>query len=32
MADWMVATLNGRPFPSERWYVEATGKIVKTPL
>jgi dienelactone hydrolase len=31
-ADWMVATLAGRPFPSERWYVEASGQIVKTPL
>lgn len=32
VADWMVATLAGRPFPSERWYVEASGQIVKTPL
>jgi dienelactone hydrolase len=32
MADWMVATLNGKPFPSEQWYVEASGRIVKTPL
>ncbi len=32
MADWMVAALNGKPFPSERWYVEASGRIVKTPL
>ncbi len=32
MADWMAATLNGASFPSERWYVEATGRIVKTPL
>jgi hypothetical protein len=32
MADWMVATLAGKPFPSERWYVQATGNIVKTPL
>ena len=31
-ADWMVATLAGRSFPSERWYVEASGQIVKTPL
>ena len=30
MADWMVATLNGTSFPNERWYVEATGRIVKT--
>ena len=32
MADWMVTALNGKPFPSERWYVEASGRIVKTPL
>jgi len=32
MADWMAATLNGQTFPSERWYVEASGRIVKTPL
>jgi dienelactone hydrolase len=29
-ADWMLATLNGRPFPSDRWYVDATGRITKT--
>jgi dienelactone hydrolase len=32
IADWMAATLNGVRFPSEKWYVEATGRIVKTPL
>ena len=32
MADWMAATLNGKPFPNERWYVEASGRIVKTPI
>jgi len=32
MADWMHATLSGTAFPSERWFVEATGRIVKTPL
>jgi dienelactone hydrolase len=32
MADWMAATLDGKPFSSEKWYVEATGRIVKTPL
>ena len=32
MADWMAATLDGKPFPSEKWYVEASGRIVKTPL
>jgi cephalosporin-C deacetylase-like acetyl esterase len=32
MADWMAATLGGKPFASEKWYVETTGRIVKTPL
>jgi len=32
MADWMHATLNGAAFPSERWFVEATGRIAKTAL
>jgi dienelactone hydrolase len=32
MADWMAATLGGKLFPSEKWYVEATGRVVKTPL
>jgi dienelactone hydrolase len=32
MADWMAATLGGQPFPSEKWYVEASGRVVKTPL
>jgi hypothetical protein len=32
MADWMAATLDGASFPSEKWYVEAGGRIVKTPL
>jgi len=31
MADWMAATLAGQSFPSEKWYVEASGRIVKTP-
>jgi len=31
VADWMVAILNGKSFPSERWYVEASGRVVKTP-
>jgi dienelactone hydrolase len=29
-ADWMEARLQGKPFPSERWYVEASGRVVKT--
>ena len=32
IADWMAATLNGAAFPSERWFVEATGRIVKSAL
>ncbi len=31
VADWMHARLNGKPFVSERWYVEASGRVVKTP-
>jgi len=32
MADWMAATLDGKPFASEKWYVDATGRITRTPL
>jgi dienelactone hydrolase len=31
-ADWLTARLAGKPFPSERWYVDPTGRITKTPL
>ncbi len=31
VADWMEARLAGKPFASERWYVEASGRVVKTP-
>ena len=31
VADWMNARLNGKPFASERWFVEASGRVVKTP-
>ena len=31
-ADWMAATLGGKSFPSEKWYVEASGRIVKTAI
>lgn len=31
VADWMNARLAGKPFDSERWFVEASGKIAKTP-
>jgi pimeloyl-ACP methyl ester carboxylesterase len=32
VADWLVARLAGKPFNSERWYVEPTGRIVTTAL
>ena len=32
MADWMAATLNGKSFSSEKWYVEASGRIVKSAI
>lgn len=32
MADWMLARLNGKPFDSERWFVEASGRIKKQPF
>jgi dienelactone hydrolase len=31
LTDWMEARLAGKPFASERWYVESSGRIVKTP-
>jgi dipeptidyl aminopeptidase/acylaminoacyl peptidase len=30
-ADWMQARLAGKSFPSERWFVESGGRVVKTP-
>jgi dienelactone hydrolase len=30
VADWMNARLAAKPFPSERWYVESNGRVVKT--
>jgi dienelactone hydrolase len=32
MADWMRSRLDGKPFTSERWFVDATGRINKTQL
>jgi len=32
MADWMAACLDGASFPSERWYVDAAGRVAKTPI
>jgi hypothetical protein len=31
-AEWMAARLAGTPFASERWFVESTGRVAKTPL
>ena len=30
LADWMNARLSGRPFASERWLVETSGRVAKT--
>jgi len=30
VADWMSARLSGKPFASERWLVEASGRVAKT--
>jgi len=30
--EWMAVTLAGKSFSSEKWFVEANGRIVKTPL
>lgn len=30
VADWIEARLSGKPLASERWYVEASGRVVKT--
>jgi dienelactone hydrolase len=30
VADWMDARLAGKPFASERWYVESSGRVVRT--
>jgi dienelactone hydrolase len=32
VADWMAARLAGRPMASERWFVENSGAVVRTPL
>ena len=32
IAEWMIARFAGKPFESERWFVDATGKINKTPF
>lgn len=32
VADWMAARFAGKPVHSERWFVEASGQVKKTPL
>jgi pimeloyl-ACP methyl ester carboxylesterase len=32
LCEWMVARLGGKAFPSERWFVNASGQVDKTPL
>ena len=32
IADWMAASLAGKTFPNERWFVQASGQVAKTPL
>ncbi len=32
MADWMAKRLAGAPLASERWFVDASGRVEKTPL
>jgi cephalosporin-C deacetylase-like acetyl esterase len=32
VADWMVDRLEGKPFNSEKWYVQSNGSIIKTSL
>lgn len=32
MADWTEARLRGAPLASERWFVETSGKVTKTPF
>ncbi len=31
-AEWMAAWLEGRPFKSKRWFIEASGNVVKEAL
>jgi hypothetical protein len=31
VADWMADRLAKKPFPGERWYVEASGRVARTP-
>ena len=31
-SDWVAARIADRPFASEKWFVDATGRVTKTPL
>lgn len=31
-ADWMKATLTGKTFPNERWFIDPTGRVNKSAL
>ena len=31
MADWMRDRLDGKPLAAERWHVDNTGRVNKTP-
>ena len=31
-AEWMAAQLEGKPFKSERWFIESSGRVVKQPI
>jgi dienelactone hydrolase len=32
LADWVRDRLDGKPVPSERWYVQNSGQVLKSPL
>jgi hypothetical protein len=31
-AEWIAARLEGKPFASERWFVETSGNVVKAAM
>jgi dienelactone hydrolase len=31
-AEWMAARLEGKPFNNERWFIEASGNVIKEPI
>jgi dienelactone hydrolase len=31
-AEWMAARLEGKPFASERWFIDSNGRIAKQPI